>query len=325
MAGQSNQQAHTAHDASPRARERAAAAARVARAALAGCLAACFALPAHAKYDVDIDAPRSIRKLLKTHLDIARFAKRDDISDDQFDFLVTATPQQVRDLTATAGYFSVVRTDVRTRDGKRDVRIAVDPGKQTIVSSVDLTFKAHRHRGSEAGGRDPFRVLAEAGRSVHAVRLGRREGRGAQATAVAPLSRREDRVVGGAHRPAHAARDARGHVRQRPDVHDRQGRRRRRAALSGKDRHERQSAVGRRDLRRAADHRAAAAVAEHAVLRERRDRRRRRYGEARAHARAREGQRVSVQQHPRRRRLCHRYPAARAGSRISTRSVPRGR
>ncbi|MCA3827096.1 MAG: outer membrane protein assembly factor, partial [Burkholderia sp.] len=86
MAGQANQQAHTAHDAGPRAvRDRAGAAARVARTTLAGCLVAFFALPAHAKYDVDIDAPRSIRKLLKTHLDIARFAKRDDISDDQFD------------------------------------------------------------------------------------------------------------------------------------------------------------------------------------------------------------------------------------------------
>ncbi|PXX21540.1 translocation and assembly module TamA, partial [Burkholderia pyrrocinia] len=51
-------------------------AARAARAALAGCVAAFFALPAHAKYDVDIDAPRSVRKLLKSHLDIARFAKR---------------------------------------------------------------------------------------------------------------------------------------------------------------------------------------------------------------------------------------------------------
>ncbi|SFY44933.1 translocation and assembly module TamA, partial [Burkholderia sp. NFPP32] len=143
MAGQSNQQAHMAHDPGPRAaRNRAGAAARAARAVLAGCVAAFFALPAHAKYDVDIDAPRSVRKLLKSHLDIARFAKRDDISEDQFDFLVTATPQQVRDLTATAGYFSpVVRTDVRMRDGKRDVRIAVDPGPQTVVSTVDLTFK----------------------------------------------------------------------------------------------------------------------------------------------------------------------------------------
>lgn len=103
MAGQSNQQAHTAHDAGSRVECNRAAAARAARVTVAGCLAACFALPAHAKYDVDIDAPRSVRKLLKSHLDIARFAKRDDISDDQFDFLVTATPQQVRDLTATTG------------------------------------------------------------------------------------------------------------------------------------------------------------------------------------------------------------------------------
>nr|WP_232490605.1 autotransporter assembly complex family protein [Burkholderia ubonensis] len=122
---------------------------------LAGCLAALAALPAWAKYDVEIDAPRAVRKLLKSHLDIARFAKRDDVSDDQFDFLVTATPQQVRDLTATEGYFSpVVRTDVRTRDGKRSVQIAVDPGPQTVVSSVDLTFNG------PVGSEDPKQEAA---------------------------------------------------------------------------------------------------------------------------------------------------------------------
>ncbi|KWE71281.1 hypothetical protein WL77_01130 [Burkholderia ubonensis] len=137
MAGQAHQQRNMARD----ARRGDAGAARAAR-ILAGCLAALAALPAWAKYDVEIDAPRAVRKLLKSHLDIARFGKRDDVSDDQFDFLVTATPQQVRDLTATEGYFSpVVRTDVRTRDGKRSVQIAVDPGPQTLVSSVDLTFK----------------------------------------------------------------------------------------------------------------------------------------------------------------------------------------
>lgn len=53
---------------------------------------------AAASYKVEIEAtPRSLRKLLEEHLDIARFAKRPDISDDQFQFLITATPQQVRD------------------------------------------------------------------------------------------------------------------------------------------------------------------------------------------------------------------------------------
>ncbi|KWI24231.1 hypothetical protein WM04_28525 [Burkholderia ubonensis] len=154
MAGQAHLQRNTAHDAARGARRGDAGAARAAR-ILAGCLAALAALPAWAKYDVEIDAPRAVRKLLKSHLDIARFGKRDDVSDDQFDFLVTATPQQVRDLTATEGYFSpVVRTDVRTRDGKRSVQIAVDPGPQTVVSSVDLTFKG------PVGSEDPKQEAA---------------------------------------------------------------------------------------------------------------------------------------------------------------------
>ncbi|WP_186100140.1 autotransporter assembly complex protein TamA [Burkholderia gladioli] len=115
---------------------------RLVRLTLGGCLAASIALPAWAKYSVDIDAPRSVRKLLEQHLDVSRFAKRDDISDDQFEFLITATPQQVRDLTATEGYFSpVVSTDVRNRDGKRSVTVKVDPGPQTDVAGVDLQFK----------------------------------------------------------------------------------------------------------------------------------------------------------------------------------------
>jgi translocation and assembly module TamA len=94
-------------------------------------------------YDVDIQAsPRELRKLLETHLDIARFAKREDVNGDQFDFLVTATPQQVRDLASTAGYFSpVVRTDVHTdENGRRVVRVMVDAGPRTKISSVKLTF-----------------------------------------------------------------------------------------------------------------------------------------------------------------------------------------
>jgi translocation and assembly module TamA len=95
-------------------------------------------------YDVEIEAsPRELRKLLEAHLDIARFATRSDINDDQFEFLVTATPQQVRELASTDGYFTpVVRTDVRTgQDGKRNVKVYVDAGPRTTISAVTLTFK----------------------------------------------------------------------------------------------------------------------------------------------------------------------------------------
>nr|WP_186310674.1 autotransporter assembly complex family protein [Paraburkholderia sp. BCC1886] len=98
---------------------------------------------AAASYKVDIEAaPRSLRKLLEAHLDIARFAKRPDISEDQFEFLITATPQQVRDLASTQGYFSpVVRTDVRVVDGKKQITVNVDPGPQTHITSVSLSFR----------------------------------------------------------------------------------------------------------------------------------------------------------------------------------------
>ncbi|WP_374192424.1 autotransporter assembly complex protein TamA [Trinickia acidisoli] len=128
-------------------RRRAAAALRPAWRSLAlgvlGVLFALVSMPAAAKYDVTIDAPRAMRKLLQKHLDLARFASREGVTDDQFDFLVTATPQQVRDLAATDGYFSpVVRTDVRTGGkGRKDVTVHVDPGPRTAVSSIELTFE----------------------------------------------------------------------------------------------------------------------------------------------------------------------------------------
>jgi translocation and assembly module TamA len=133
-----------------RAMPRASFAAMLLRACLSCgfCVLLLVATHAHAarakpSYEVDVEAePRSLRKLLEEHLDIARFAKREDISPDQFEFLVTATPQQVRDLTSTQGYFTpVVRTDGRTVDDKKVVRVSVDPGPRTTISSISLSFR----------------------------------------------------------------------------------------------------------------------------------------------------------------------------------------
>jgi translocation and assembly module TamA len=96
---------------------------------------------AYAKYKVKIEAPRDLRKLLEAHLDLARFADRDDLSDDEFRFLVSAVPRQVTDLLETQGYFTpAVTTDERTVDGKQQVEISVSPGPITEVSSVSLNL-----------------------------------------------------------------------------------------------------------------------------------------------------------------------------------------
>ena len=108
---------------------------------------AAFVLPvqaawaAKASYQVKIEAPRAIRKLLEQHLDLARFAKRSDIGAEQLDYLITAAPQQVRNLVETEGYFTpVVRTDAQTESGKRVIVVSVDPGRRTTIGSVKLNF-----------------------------------------------------------------------------------------------------------------------------------------------------------------------------------------
>jgi translocation and assembly module TamA len=107
-----------------------------------GSLGLLLAAPAaRAAYSVDIDAPYTLKKLLKQNLDLARFAKRKDIGDDQLNFLVTAAPQQARELVQTRGYFTpVVQTDVRVSNGKKDITLSVTPGPRTTIDSVDLRF-----------------------------------------------------------------------------------------------------------------------------------------------------------------------------------------
>ncbi|WP_347556105.1 autotransporter assembly complex family protein [Robbsia sp. KACC 23696] len=117
---------------------------------LAVCLAVLLALfliqptAAWANYDVTIDAPRALKKLLKQNLNLSRFSKRKDIDAEQLRFLVTAAPQQARELVQTQGYFTpVISTDLRLAKGKSDkssVTLRVQPGPQTTISTVDLSF-----------------------------------------------------------------------------------------------------------------------------------------------------------------------------------------
>ena len=103
-----------------------------------------YAPAAWANYDVTIDAPYGLKKLLKQNLNLSRFAKRKDIDAEQLQFLVTAAPQQARELVQTQGYFTpVISTDLRVAknaSGKSSVTLRVQPGPQTTISKVDLTF-----------------------------------------------------------------------------------------------------------------------------------------------------------------------------------------
>ncbi|MFC7517342.1 autotransporter assembly complex family protein [Herbaspirillum sp. GCM10030257] len=111
------------------------------RPVLMGVCAAWFAFPIAAEpvYRVEIEAPRSLEKLLREFLDLFRFRERDDISVSQLNFMVATTPDQVSRLAATEGYFST-STKVKVDDdaGTQVVRVSVDPGPRTFISGLNI-------------------------------------------------------------------------------------------------------------------------------------------------------------------------------------------
>src|SRR5471030_2338735 len=86
---------------------------------------ACLALlagmaAAHAAgldYDVRIDAPGSLTKLLEQNLDLVRFRGNARIDREQLQRMVRAAPAQVKTLVATDGYYSPVVSARLERDG----------------------------------------------------------------------------------------------------------------------------------------------------------------------------------------------------------------
>lgn len=112
------------------------------RPGLLGLLLALAAASATADYRVQVEAPAVQRELLTEFLDLARYQKRTDISDEQLQFLIDTAPDQVRQLLSTDGYFSPI-THV-TRDGTgagHVVHVRVDPGQRTTISgaAIDVT------------------------------------------------------------------------------------------------------------------------------------------------------------------------------------------
>lgn len=85
----------------------------------------------------DTDEAKTLKDMLQQHLDLARFAKREDLTDDQFKYLVTTAGDQVKALSSTEGYFTPSTTaKVNTKDNQRVVTLDVKTGPRTRISYV---------------------------------------------------------------------------------------------------------------------------------------------------------------------------------------------
>jgi translocation and assembly module TamA len=111
---------------------------RFVRGLLAGLLLSALTLPASA-YHVSLDAPSPLKELLSAHLDLIRYQDRDDLNEDQLNFMLATVQAQVTRLASTEGYFLPHTTVKVERGGETPVvHVKVETGERTMVSRVNV-------------------------------------------------------------------------------------------------------------------------------------------------------------------------------------------
>jgi translocation and assembly module TamA len=123
------------------------------------------AAPERVIYELEVDAPTALRKLLNTYLDLARFQKApetDAITSSELDRLVAAAPAQARSLLETEGYFNAqVQVQRATAaSGLPLLRVSVQPGPRTIVRQWSVDAVGELKTAAEAGNEDAVVELA---------------------------------------------------------------------------------------------------------------------------------------------------------------------
>lgn len=133
------------------------------RSAIALALGLACAWPAAAKdasYDVEIRAPRSLKKALEADLDLMRWREAEDPPDAELlTRLAKEAEAQAREILAARGYVAAeVRSEVFASETPMRVQLRVKRGAVVRVRAVDLQF-----RGPIAESSDPLDVQAIAG------------------------------------------------------------------------------------------------------------------------------------------------------------------
>ena len=94
------------------------------------------------KYEVKIDAPEPLDDLLAKNLDLMRFRGNARMTREQLFRLVRTTPEQIRTLVATAGYYSPEVSVKLDRDATPlAVQVTVAPGQPVRVGEVEIVLQ----------------------------------------------------------------------------------------------------------------------------------------------------------------------------------------
>ena len=99
--------------------------------------------PAQAfSYTVQLNVPDAYRDLLQQHLEIYTARENPRMSADQLRFLVRRTPDQIRELLATEGYYSPgIESSLEERAGAWQARFIIATGEPSRVAAVELELR----------------------------------------------------------------------------------------------------------------------------------------------------------------------------------------
>lgn len=92
-------------------------------------------------YAVQIDAPADLKPLLEQNLELIRWRGNARIDAEQLQRLYRQTPEEIRSLLETEGYYSPeITPQIEQRGAAWQVRLSVTPGQPVLVGNVELVF-----------------------------------------------------------------------------------------------------------------------------------------------------------------------------------------
>ena len=88
-------------------------------------------------YTVELEVPETLRAILQEHLEIYRSRENPRMNEDQLRLLLERTPDEIREILATEGYYSpAIDSALQQRQDAWIARLTVSPGEQVHVATV---------------------------------------------------------------------------------------------------------------------------------------------------------------------------------------------
>ena len=103
-------------------------------------------------YKVEVIAPAPVKAAVERSLDLVRWQSYAEITPEFFDLLVADARLQARDAAEAQGYFAAkVESEIDRSTTPATVRLRIEPGEATTVTSVDLTVVGAAALGGPGG------------------------------------------------------------------------------------------------------------------------------------------------------------------------------